>query len=117
MGKFIVTSNDGTKHCVIDFNVVDVRTECKYITLARAVGHATNKNVSPLNEIGNSNTSELQAPDIDKLLVEENKVASTIENKAVASVLNPPFVTCVSPATDKTVLLGTTLHYIMLGVF
>jgi hypothetical protein len=102
MGKFIVTSNDGTKQRVIDFNVVDVRTECKYITLARAVGHATNKNVAPLGEIGNTKTSDLQAPDIDKLLVGGNKVTSTIENKAVASVLNPPFATCVSPATDKT---------------
>jgi len=101
MGKFIITNNAGTTQRIIDFNVIGVRTECKYITLVKAVGHATNKNVAPLGDLANAKTSDLKAPDIDQLLVGGSTVTSTLANTGVASSLNPPFATCVTAGTTN----------------
>jgi hypothetical protein len=100
-GKIIVTSTDGLniKQRTVDFNIQDVNTECHYITLARAAGSATNKNVAPLGEISGSKSTNLKAPDIDKLLVGGSIVTSSLRNLGVASVLNPPFATCTTNQT------------------
>jgi hypothetical protein len=107
-GKVIVESPNGIKQKIIDFNVQTVRTECKFITLAKAAGPAPNANVAPLGQLGQSKS--IHAPDINKLLIGGLSVSSTPTPGGQSSfppVLNPPWATCIT--TNVTPQAGAVL--------
>jgi hypothetical protein len=99
-GKVIVASDDGLKQKIIDFNVQNARTECKFITLAEAIAQANTKNVKPLGELSNVLPGHVNLPDTTKLLGGLGSlVQPTTPNSPVfPQAINPPFATCQAPA-------------------
>jgi hypothetical protein len=104
-GRVIVASDDGLKQKIIDFNVQNARTECKFITLAEAVAQANTKNVKPLGELRNVIPGHVNLPDTNKLLGGLGSlVQPTVPNpqNAFPQAINPPFATCQGPAITFT---------------
>src|SRR5690349_1272624 len=93
-GKIIVENDDGARQKVIPFNVDTVRTECKFITLAKAFN-----TVAPLGVIGNKKGS-ITAPATNKELVGGIEVGSSAALTGLPFVLNPPFATCQTDTTQ-----------------
>jgi len=99
-GEVIVQSSDGAKQKNISFKLDTVRTECKYITLAQAVGPSPNANVAPLGLMGNTQGSSVRAPDINKELIGGLTVGTSPAGR-VPTILNPPFATCQTTPTGS----------------
>lgn len=104
-GKIIVGDSTAAKQRVISFNLQDLRTECQFITLAKAIGPATNGNVAPIGQLNKLTPGNVQASDINKLLV-GGQTLSTGTKGPFPPALNPPWATCqvsaaTPPAPDK----------------
>lgn len=96
-GRVIIASDDGLKQKIINFNVQDTRTECKFITLAEAVAQANTKNVKPLGELSNVIPGHVQLPDTNKLLGGLGALVqptSPDPQNPFPQAINPPFATC-----------------------
>ncbi len=91
-GAILVEDSDGLQHEVENFNLNTIRTECKYITVAKARGDAPNKNVFPLGVVGDND--DVTAPEIKELLIQQQARLVTGLNQGFPTVLNPPFATC-----------------------
>jgi hypothetical protein len=99
-GKVIVTSDDGVKQKIIDFNIQNARTECKFITLAKAIGPANSKNTAAIGQLGKVNTGNVKIPDNNKLVAGIGSFVlpiNPIPNNPFPQALNPPFATCQNP--------------------
>jgi hypothetical protein len=108
-GKVIVTDpNDGAKQRIINFGVDAVRTECKFITIAKPAGKPPNSNVAPLAELNDLKNKNIRASDIDKLLIGGVRVTTSNTQGQFAPVLNPPFATCQSPASTANANLANS---------
>ena len=94
-GKIIVTNTDNSKmgsEKIINFSIQGIRTECKFISLAQAVGSATGENVLSLVESANMKSAKTH--DIDKISNEGKALMSGLDSLGLVSVINPPFATC-----------------------
>ena len=98
-GKIIVEDPKGLKQKIIDYNILDVRRECSYITLAEAAGFATNANVAPLGEIGDPGRANLDPAQIDQLLIGGSILTTGTGDKPRS--LNPPVATCNPGTADE----------------
>ena len=111
-GKIIIEGNrEGDKQYelkqkIVNYNILDIRTECMYITLAEAKGPATNANVAPLGELANTESKNIRPPETDKLLWGGNTVSSSPAKSATEpGALNPPFAVCAVPDnSDETTI-------------
>jgi hypothetical protein len=99
-GSIIIKDSKGLEQKIIDYNILDVRRECSYITLAEAAGPATNANVFPLGLIGSAKRTDLDLSDVDKLLIGGRIVSGGTPNKPV--FLNPPVAVCNPPPQSGT---------------
>jgi hypothetical protein len=93
MAKIIIQDSHGLKQKIIDYNILDVRRECSYITLAEATGPATNANIAPLGEIGDPERANLHPSEIDRLLV-GGPILTTGTTELRPLILNPPVTVC-----------------------
>lgn len=91
-GLIVVEDSEGVKHEVVNFNLYTIRTECKYITFAKAVGDAPNRNVFPLGVVGENDDTSLS--EINEILVMQKSRLVTAIEQGAPPVLNPPFATC-----------------------
>jgi len=100
-GEVIAQNKDGAKQKNFNFVLSDVRTECKYITLAQAFGPAPNANVAPLGRLGT--IGKVTASSITKELLGGLIVGTSPPAKVLPTVLNPPFASCqVEKAVSTT---------------
>jgi hypothetical protein len=101
-GEVVALNDDGAKQKVFNFVLSDVRTECKFITLAQAFGPAPNTNIAPLGQSGK--VTHVTAPSITKELLGGVLVGTAPPAKTLPTVLNPPFATCqaAQQGDDKT---------------
>lgn len=106
-GEVLAQSKDGAKQKVFNFVLSDVRTECKYITLAQAFGPAPNTNVAPLGRMTSDGGKNIAASSITKELVGGVIVGTTPPAKTLPTVLNPPFASCQVQAATQAGSAGT----------
>ena len=99
-GAIVVEDSKGVKHEVVNFNLYTIRTECKFMTFAKAQGEAPNKNVYPLGVVGEN--KGLEPTEIDEILIQERASIVTATNLNFPSSLNPPFAVCQSPVVPRT---------------
>jgi hypothetical protein len=97
VGKILVEGTDENgnklKQKIINYNILDLRTECKYITIAEAAGPSTYANVAPLGQLGETNS--LQPSKVDEILLGGRTVSSSPTKAGpLPAVLNSPFATC-----------------------
>ena len=98
-GSILVESSNGLKQKIIPFDVKNVRTECKFITLAKN-GPTPNANIVPLGQINNK-LKTITDPEIKRLAVG----GPTVTNDPLLGypfVLNSPFATCTTADTTRT---------------
>lgn len=105
-GLVVVEDSDGIKHEVVKFNIYTIRTECKYITVAKSAEKPPDKNVYPLGVVGQD--KDTTPSKIDELLVQEGTDLVTASGKPIPLELNPPFAICDVPAaaSDESDNLG-----------
>jgi hypothetical protein len=103
-GKIIIQDDkDGAKQRVINYNIQDVRTECQFITLTKALGKPSNSNVASLGNLKPLGRNDAKPSDIDKLLVGSGEGVSTTTSGTFPAQLNPPFAECqTAENTDVT---------------
>lgn len=104
-GVAIVASDDGNKEKHIDFDVQNVRTECKFITIGKAAGPA-NANVIPLGGLGGT-LNNIKIPDAkaNKILAALGPFVTPIAPNSAQPFppqLNPIFATCQAPTLTFT---------------
>lgn len=102
-GKIIVTNTDNSKmgsEKIINFSIQGIRTECKFISLAQAVGSATGENVLSLVESDNMKSAKTH--DIDKISNEGKALMSGLDSLGLVSVINPP----LQPAQTAFLLIS-----------
>jgi hypothetical protein len=99
-GEVVALNDDGAKQKVFNFVLSDVRTECKFITLAQAFGPAPNTNIAPLGQLGK--VTRVNAPSITKELLGGVLVGTSPPAKTLPTVLNPPFATCQATGPSGT---------------
>ena len=104
-GTIMVEDSDGLQHEVVNFNLNTIRTECKYITVAKARGDAPNKNVFPLGVVGEND--DVTPPEIKELLIQQQARLVTGLNQGFPTVLNPPFATC--DTTERATIASAAL--------
>jgi hypothetical protein len=93
-GRVVVEDRDGVKHELVTFNLDTLRTECKFISIAKPAGNAPDKNVYPLGVVGkNKDTSPSK---IDEILIQQklNLLATIESTNFIDPALNPPFAVC-----------------------
>jgi hypothetical protein len=98
-GQIVVEDRTGADHEVENFDISTIRTECKYITLAKAAGNAPRNNVFPLGVLGRN--TDTTPPEITELLVQqrENLLTGLASDNNFPATLNPPFAVCDVPET------------------
>ncbi len=111
-GNIIVQSDDGAKQKVIPFAITNVRTECHYITLAKAVGPNSNSAIAPIGGI-NTPTQNIKAPDTNKLLIGGTFVTKGDQINGMPGILNPPFGRCDTTGTPAGAQDDIALYNIM----
>jgi len=105
-GNIIVQSDDEVKQKIIPFAINNARTECHYITLAKAIGPYPNANsaIAPIGGI-HTPTNNLKVSDTNKLLIGANRVTTGDLVSGQPGQLNPPFATCQTPASSAQNLI------------
>jgi len=100
-GRIIVTSDDGVKQKIINFNVQNARTECKFITLAKAAQSAPNGNIVPLGRLRVNSPGHIELPDTNRVLAGigpfVGPTTSATNGVPFPQAINPPFATCQAP--------------------
>ena len=97
----MVQDKDGVKHEAVNFNLDTLRTECKFISIAKPAGNAPDRNVYPLGVVGkNKDTTPSK---IDQILINQklNLVAHLDAGNFIEPSLNPPFALCGTSENNK----------------
>jgi hypothetical protein len=102
-GAVVAESKDGAKHEIVDFDIYTVRTECKYITLAKPAGAPPNVNVAPLGKVGEPTPEDRKAADINDLLISGSTNIVTRNTGQFPAVINPPFAVCQQTSGNAAV--------------
>jgi hypothetical protein len=104
-GVAIIASDDGGREKHIDFDVQNVRTECKFVTIGQAAGPA-NANVLPIGGLGGT-LNNIKIPDAkaNKILAGLGPFVTPIAPNSAQPFppqLNPIFATCQAPSLTFT---------------
>lgn len=99
-GKFIVGEKYSKDFKEIGFFINDIDTKCKYITTIQPLkAQSNNKQITPLGNIGVSNTNEDKnkpnARDYDFFLYGQTTATPRVGTAINTGIINPPFAPCV----------------------
>jgi len=101
IGRAIIEDNNGLHQKFVNFAINDVRTQCKYITLAEEKSQGLNQGgLVPLGLIGQNH--QLKAVDKNELLINNGTFLKNAQDIKLPSIINPPFAVCPTPQTALT---------------